>query len=640
MSRSSSVTNSEIFYVRALLPFVSGIVLFKWAPWVQLSGLAVYILGGLLLASLLLINVFYAQFKIYRYKAVLSVTFHLLLFVTGYALAIVKSEVLHADYFDNRTSSHLRIVVNEEPRLKGKVLMFKSKVIMGYDSLSPQKTTGYLLISIKLDSGSTLKIPYGTVLIIPNAVKATRANPNPATFDYKNWLATQHIHHQIFLNLEDIAFTKENEGVPLIKYALTLRERQVQYFRKILKSDDVYSVASTLILGYRADLDEEVLSYYAKTGTIHALSVSGMHVGLIYLVLAWIFSFLDRNRLAKACKLIIILVLIWCYTILTGLSPSVLRAAIMISVFMIGKGINRSANGVNILAFSGFLILVYDPLILWDVGFQLSYLAVLGLILVQPTIEDWFYFKNTFYQKIWSAISISLAAQLFTFPLSIYYFHQFPMYFLFSNLFILIPVTGIMYLGIVILLFRLTFLAEGLEWLINMTNLGLKYIAELPFSSMSSIWISSLELLLLSIIIGVFLMGLQSFRKSFIMYALILCFGLQMQSAMDKYDKATQRKFVIFNIRNNYAVAFIKGKEVILYSQIKVQDKLFQKNLQPFFDKQHIKLIICTEDLSSIERPYFKNIGDEIRFHDYSLSKIELQQFNIGLNDAIVKDID
>jgi competence protein ComEC len=640
MSRSSSVTNSEIFYVRALLPFVSGIVLFKWAPWVQLSGLAVYILGGLLLASLLLVNVFYAQFKIYRYKAVLSVTFHLLLFVTGYALAIVKSEVLHADYFDKRTYSHLRIVVNEEPRLKGKVLMFKSKVIMGYDGLSSHKTTGNLLISIKLDSGSTLKIPYGTVLIIPNAVKATRANPNPATFDYKNWLATQHIHHQIFLNPGEIVFTKENEGVPLIKYALTLREREVQYFRKILKSDDVYSVASTLILGYRADLDEEVLSYYAKTGTIHALSVSGMHVGLIYVVLTWMFSFLDRNRLAKACKLLIILLLIWCYTILTGLSPSVLRAAIMISVFMIGKGINRSANGVNILAFSGFLILVYDPLILWDVGFQLSYLAVLGLILVQPTIKNWFYFKNTFYQKIWSAISISLAAQLFTFPLSIYYFHQFPMYFLFSNLFILIPVTGIMYLGIVILLFRLTFLAEGLEWLINMTNLGLKYIAELPFSSMSSIWISSLELLLLSIIIGVFLMGLQSFRKSFIMYALILCFGLQMQSAMDKYDKATQRKFVIFNIRNNYAVAFITGKEVILYSQIKVQDKLFQKNLQPFFDKQHIKLIICTEDLSSIERPYFKNIGDEIRFHDYSLSKIELQQFNIGLNDAIVKDID
>ena len=640
MSRSSSVTSSEIFYARAFVPFAAGIALLRWNPWEELSGSPVYNLGALLLVSLLLSNVFYAQFKVYRYKSFLSVAFHLLLFVTGYALAIVKTVVLNANSFDEQTYSHLRIVVNEEPQLKGKVLMFKSKVVMGYDSLTPHKTTGNLLISIMVDSGSTLKIPYGAVMIIPNAVKATRANPNPATFDYKRWLATQHIHHQIFLNPKDIILTKENEGLPLIKYALTLRERQVQYFRKILKNDDVYSVASTLILGYRADLDEEVLSYYAKTGTIHALSVSGMHVGLIYVVLAWMFSFLNRNKVAKACKLIIILLLIWCYTILTGLSPSVLRAAIMISVFMIGKGINRSANGVNILAFSGFLILVYDPLILWDVGFQLSYLAVLGLILVQPSIENWFYFKNTLYRKMWSAVSISLAAQLFTFPLSIYYFHQFPMYFLFSNLFILLPVTGIMYLGIFILLFRLTFLAEGLEWLINMTNLGLKYIAELPYSSLSSIWISTLEFLLLSVTITVFLVGLKSFKKYYIMYALILCFVLQLRSAMEKYDKATQRKFVIFNVRSYYAVAFITGKEVILYSTLKVQDKLFKKNLQPFFDKQDIKTITCTDDLSTIDRPYFKNIGDEIQFHDYSLSKNELQQFKIGLNDAIVKDID
>ena len=640
MSRSSSVTSSEIFYARAFVPFAAGIALLRWSPWEELSGSPVYILGALLLASLLLLNIFYAQIKVYRYKSFLSVAFYLLLFVTGYALAIVKTEVLNANYFDEQTYSHLRIVVNEEPQLKGKVLMFKSKVVMGYDSLTLHKTTGNLLISIMVDSGSTLKIPYGAVMIIPNAVKATRANPNPATFDYKRWLATQHIHHQIFLNPKDIILTKENEGLPLIKYALTLRERQVQYFRKILKNDDVYSVASTLILGYRADLDEEVLSYYAKTGTIHALSVSGMHVGLIYVVLAWMLSFLNRNKFAKACRLIIILLLIWCYTILTGLSPSVLRAAIMISVFMIGKGINRSANGVNILAFSGFLILVYDPLILWDVGFQLSYLAVLGLILVQPSIENWFYFKNTLYRKMWSAVSISLAAQLFTFPLSIYYFHQFPMYFLFSNLFILLPVTGIMYLGIFILLFRLTFLAEGLEWLINMTNLGLKYIAELPYSSLSSIWISTLEFLLLSVTITVFLVGLKSFKKYYIMYALILCFVLQLRSAMEKYDKATQRKFVIFNVRSYYAVAFITGKEVILYSPLKAQDKLFKKNLQPFFDKQDIKIITCTEDLSTIDRTYFNNIGDEIQFHDYLLSKNELQQFKIGLNDAIVKDID
>ncbi|RZK27036.1 MAG: ComEC family competence protein [Flavobacterium sp.] len=640
MQRSSSVTNSEIFYVRAFLPFSAGIVFLKWSPWTTLPIIPIYILAGLLAFCLLLLNLCYRRLKVYRYKISLSVAFHFLMFVVGYALAINKSEVLSYDHFASRPYSFLKIVVNQEPQLKSKVLMFKAKVVRGYDTLSSFKTTGNLLVSLKLDSIFNREIFYGDVIIIPYAVQATKANPNPATFNYKNWLETQHINHQIFISPDQVLFTKENEGTWLIKQALVLRRQQVNYFRKILKDDNVYSVASTLILGYRADLDEELLSYYSKTGTIHALSVSGMHVGLIYVVLEWIFSFLNRHRASKAFKLMTILSLIWSYTVLTGLSPSVLRAAIMISVFMVGKRINRSANGVNILAFSGFLILVYDPLTLWDVGFQLSYLAVLGLILVQPSIENWFYFKNSILRKIWSAVSISLAAQLFTFPLSVYYFHQFPMYFIFSNLFILLPVTGIMYLGILILLFRLTFLSESLEWLINMTNSGLKYIAELPFSNMSSIWISSLELVLMSIGIAAFLFALKSYKKSVILYALILCLGLQILSAFDKFDKANQRKLVIFNIRNHYAVAFITGKEVILYSRLKVQDKLFKNNIQPFLDQQHIKLITCTEDISSIKRLYFKNTGDEIQFHDYSLSKTELQQMKLGLKSAIVKDID
>lgn len=563
-----------------------------------------------------------------------------MMFVVGYALAINKSEILSSDHFANRPYSLLKIVVNQEPQMKSKVVMFKAKVVMGYDTLSSFTTTGNLLVTLRLDSLSNKEINYGDVIIIPNVTQATKANPNPATFNYKHWLENQHINHQMFLSIDQLVLTKENEGATLIKQALILRKYQVNYFRKILKNDDVYSVACTLILGYRADLDEELLSYYAKTGTIHALSVSGMHVGLIYVVLEWIFSFLNRNRAAKTSKLIIILLLIWSYTLLTGLSPSVLRAAIMISVFMIGKRINRSANGVNILAFSGFLILIYDPLTLWDIGFQLSYLAVLGLITVQSSIENWLYFKNSLLRKIWSAVSISLAAQLFTFPLSVYYFHQFPMYFIFSNLFILLPVTGIMYLGILILIFRLTFLADSLEWLINMTNSVLKHIAELPYSNMSSIWISSSELILMSIAIAALLVGLKTYRKSLILYALITCFALQVLSALDKFDKADQRKLVIFNVKSYYAVAFLTGNEAVIYSQLKVQDKLFKKNIQPYLDQRRIKLINCTEDLLSIKRWYFKNNGDDIQFHDYSLSKSELQQFKIGQKTAIVKDID
>jgi competence protein ComEC len=640
MSRSNSVTNSEIFYVRALMPFAAGIALISVKTLTIVPTPFIYLLSGCLISSFHFLNLCYSKFKLYRYKSQIALGFYFMLFVAGYALAISKSEILRDDHFENKSFEHFKIVVDQEPQVRNAVLTFKAKVVTGYEKLFQSRTTGNLVVSIKVDSGSALKISYGDVLIIPNVAKATKANPNPATFDYKKWLAAKHIHHQAFLRQEQIIVTEENQGNVLVRLALDLRARQVKYFREILKDDNVYSVASTLILGYRADLDEEVLSYYAKTGTIHALSVSGMHVGLIYVVLDWMLAFLNHRRLARLFKLLIILLLVWAYTVLTGVSPSVLRAAIMISGFIIGKGVNRSASGINILAFSAFLILVYDPYILWDVGFQLSYLAVLGLIMVQPIIENWFFFKNILLNKIWSAISISLAAQLFTFPLSVYYFHQFPMYFLISNLFILLPVTGIMYLGILVLVFRLTFLAELLEWLISMTNSGLKYIAELPFSSVSPIWVNEMELLILTLSIAGILAALTFYKRSLLLYSLALALVLQTLSAFDKIDKANQRKLVIFNIRNHYAVGFISSNEAILFTSLSANDKLFKRNIQPFLDQHHISTIICTEDLVSITRPYFSVDLDEIRFYDHLISAKELTHFKMSMKKAVVKNID
>jgi competence protein ComEC len=640
MSRSSFATSSEIFYVRAIIPFAAGIASLRLCSCAIMSPHLIYLLAGFLISSIIALNLSYSRFELYRYKSPIACGLYLLLFVTGYAIAVSKSEILRENHFDKRRFKYLKIVVNQEPQVRNEVLIFKAMVIAGYENLSRTTTTGNVFVSIKIDPISPLKIAYGDVLVIPNIVIATKSNFNPAAFDYKNWLASQQIYHQVFLYPLQIQVTDEKKGNTLIKLALDLRASQVRYFRKILKDDNVYSVASTLILGYRADLDEEVLGYYVKTGTIHALSVSGMHVGLIYMVLNWILKSLNRRPFARLFKIMMILTLIWSYTLLTGVSPSVLRAAIMISGFIISKGVNRSASGTNILAFSAFLILLYNPYILWDVGFQLSYLAVLGLVLLQPIIERWFFFKNLLFRKIWSAVSISLAAQIFTFPLSIYYFHQFPIYFLISNLFILLPVTAIMYLGIVVLIFRLTFLAELLEWLISMTNLGLKYIAELPFSTFPAIWISEIELIILTISIGGITAALIYYKKSLVFYSLATFLVLQMLSALDKLDKVDQRKVVIFNIRSHQAVAFITSDEAIVFTKLRVDDKLFKKNIKPFLDQQRVSIIICTEDLLSIKRPYFRIKQDDILFYDYLISKTELAQFKIGMRNAIVKKID
>jgi competence protein ComEC len=640
MPRFKSATSSELFYFKALIPFSGGILCSELHSVEFFSATTVYAFTSSLLLSLILLNLNYSRYRLYQLKVLLSFGFCITIFLVGYSLALVNNQLLVNNHFSKKSFNYLKIVVNQEPQVRNGTLLFKAKVVMGFRDALKVETIGNLLIRIRLEKGSKLKIAYGDVLIIPNSSEKTQSNPNPSTFDYQRWLAKQQIFHQAYLSEEEVLSTGINQGNWVIEKALEIRKTQVNYFRTILKDDNVYSVASTLILGYRADLDEEVLSYYAKTGTIHALSVSGMHVGLIYVVLNWMLSFLARNNISRILKLLITLILIWSYTLLTGISPSVLRAAIMISCFIIGKGINRSSDGINILAFSAFMILIYDPYIIWDVGFQLSYLAVLGLILLQPILESWVTFKHLFLRKIWSAISISIAAQLFTFPLSIYYFHQFPVYFLISNLFIILPVTIIMYLGILILLFRLTILAGIFEWLVSATNSGLKYIAEMPKSTISQIWISPMELFLLTATLGLLVAGIISYKKSFVRYSMLVVLTFQLLSSIDKIEKSNQRKIVIFNIKKYYAVAFVSGNEAIVMTNLKTEEKKFKQNIRPFLDNHRIITTVCTIDLDSTHRDYLKVHGDEIKFYDYLISKSELKQFHIGDGKAVVKNID
>ncbi|WP_449438588.1 ComEC/Rec2 family competence protein [Pedobacter steynii] len=177
---------------------------------------------------------------------------------------------------------------------------------------------------------------------------------------------------------------------------------------------------------------------------------------------------MNRNSLLKIGKVAIIIALVWFYALLTGFSPSVLRSAIMLSVFIIAKSFNRQSNSYNIISFTAFCLLLYDPFLIWDVGFQLSFLAVLGLIYLQPKIQNWWHPKNKWINKLWEVTAMSLAAQFITYPLSVYYFHQFPIYFLISNLFIMVPIALLMYLGIIILMGKLVFWFLSLNGLLNL----------------------------------------------------------------------------------------------------------------------------------------------------------------------------
>jgi competence protein ComEC len=601
VNRLQIIHKHEIAFVRILISFILGILSYygctnDWA------------LNQLILTNSVLFFYLFFRKNVYKKpgktgdKSLNGFILHLLFFFSGCLCSTLHNNHNNTDYYLFKKQNYLKIRIIDEPKNKQNIILFTAETSESINTnnyksnqterkYNIQSSSGKIKVTILKNTDTTFYLKYGDELIIP--AKPTEIKPplNPSEFNYKSWLASQNIYHQFLIKQEELIKLKSNAGNSLIKFTFQLRERQVRFYRSIIKNDDAFAVAATLILGYRADLSSEILEIYSKTGTIHALSVSGMHVGLVYFILNYLLWFMNRKQNWKIIKTLLILISIWFYTLLTGFSPSVLRASIMISVFIIAKVLSKNTNSYNIIAFSAFCILLYNPFLIWDIGFQLSFIAVLGLIYLQPKIEKWLPVKHLLLSKLWNLIAMSLAAQLATYPFSVYYFHQFPVYFLLSNLFITIPTALIMYIGIIILIFRLNSLGPLFEWLINFTNMGLDQIASLPFSGITSIWLNKIELILLCLSILLLTMALAEFKKQLLIYSVILFTGLQCLITYDKLLALHQKKVIHFKLQKNYAIALVAGQRAVLFTNLKPTSKAFNYAVKPALDQHRIKQI-------------------------------------------------
>ena len=581
---------SETMFVHLLFVYIAGILYGHLFP----SLFAQHLYAGLsivLFLCLLALNIGYQKFKVYRYKSYWSPLLYLLIFFTGAWAYLIQVQTLQTRHFSKQQAKMMKIVIDDEPQRKGNLYRFRAKVINTYGFQSTMACIGKILVTVPVQNDPKSIFAYGEVLLVPANYQTTSPPQNPGEFDYKSWLATHQVYHQLYLPPEKIHRLNQHAGHPLLSYAIKLRKQQVAYFERTLHSTEAIALASTLILGYRADLSKETLAAYSKTGTIHALSVSGMHVGIIYIVLHAFLQFMDKSRGLKVCRTILIISLIWFYALLTGLSPSVLRSAFMLSTFIIGKTISRRSNSYNTMAFSAIALLIYQPLLLFDLGFQLSYLSVFGLIYLQPLLYQLVYFKYRWADKLWNYAALSIAAQVATFPLSVYYFHQFPLYFLFSNFFILLPVTLMMYLGLVMLLGKLEFLAPLLEYTITFMNKGLSWIAELPFATISAIWLLPLELLLLVAVVIFIIQAILKAQKYslFIAAAALLC--LQSSLTLRRLQSRQQQKTVVFKLHKQHAVAYIRGNYALLYTDLEPDNPAYQYTIKPCLDLHQVSYL-------------------------------------------------
>lgn len=477
----------------------------------------------------------------------------------------------NSDYVADQNFSQLIGEVVEEPLVKKGSLRLRIDLQAGIDSLGKShQVSGRVLLTVYHDSAATRLPKYGDQIQFPANLRRVAPPYNPNEFDYRSYLANRGIYHQQRLSADQLFILQSQTN--WYTYVLLLKQRVVTQFRSNISDQTTFSVAAALVFGYRAEMDPDVYTAFTDTGTIHILSVSGMHVSMLFILLSFVLRPLDRWKSGKSLRFTLVLFFIWLYVVLTGMAPPILRAGIMISFLVLSHWIGRRQHSLNALFASGFCILWYDPKMLFDVGFQLSYLAMLGIFLIFPLLRSLYLPRNRWLRTLFEYSYISIAAQLVTTPLTLYYFGQFPNYFLLANLLITIPATAIMYLGVGLMLLPIPMVAQllgGLEHVaIQVMVSTLKWIGNLPGATWQGVSYTMPQVMLLFGAIASIFVAV-NYRSKQALYALgIAAFSLASIAFWQCHQKVNYSSLHVYQLRQHVAIAWYQPGSVVLFTTV------------------------------------------------------------------------
>ncbi|MFT4153069.1 ComEC/Rec2 family competence protein [Parafilimonas sp.] len=441
---------------------------------------------------------------------------------------------------------------------------------------------GRVLLYFKKDSIKPA-LYYGSQIISNASLQAIQSSGNPATFDYRRYCLFKGITSQAFLAANDYHILSSKNKNVLQFFLFAIRDKALQTLRLSIHAPQELGIAEALLIGYRNDLDKDLVQAYSNTGVVHIIAISGLHLAMIYAGLLRLFSLLRLSHSKKWIESVVVLTVIWLFTLIAGAAPSVLRAAIMFTFILFGKFIGKNTNIYNTLAASAFVLLLINPFYLWDVGFQLSYTAVLGILVFFKPVRKLLYFKNKTVRWVWDLCAVSLCAQVFTLPLVIYHFHQLPLLFLFSNL-VVVPLSSLVLIAeLALFLFSwapivascIGKITGALIWLMNVFTL---HIDKLPFSVWEGLHISLLQLLaLFAAIIFITLWLFTKRSKNMVMVLLYMLVFFVLRDVNLLRHKA-QQKLIVYNIPKYRAVDLIAGENCRFFGDTAVIKDVFLRN--------------------------------------------------------------
>jgi competence protein ComEC len=520
----------------------------------------------------------YLSKKDFIQKVYFGIATYLLFFQIGSFTHVIHNEFYNETNYvhliKNETDYHsVELVLRE--KLKGNEKV--DKYIGLVKKVDNKNYSGRILVQIH-DAHEGSRIQIGSNIQIYGKCILNKKSLNPNQFDYGKYLNNKSIFGQIYTNANSIKVSDKIDK-NIWYYSDRLRNNIVANLQNNNFSKNELQVVNALILGQQQDISKEILKDYQYAGAIHILSVSGLHVGFILLFITFLLKPLPKNKLGNTIRLFTIIICLWGFAILAGLSPSVIRSVTMFSFVAVGLHLKRSTNIFHTLLVSMFLILFFQPSFLFDVGFQLSYLSLFFILWLQPLISNLWMPKNKIATYFWDILTVSFAAQIGAFPLSIYYFHQFPGLFFITNLIIIPFLILIMGLGVLVMVmaafnFVPMLTMRSLEFCIYYLNKIINWVASFEQFIIKDIPINWQALICLYILIIAFVILFKKPTYPKIVFALLSVLLFQSTLLITRWEIQNQQEFIVFNSWKNTLITERNGDKVTVYGNQRTIDKL------------------------------------------------------------------
>lgn len=512
-------------FFRILIPFLAGI-----AAGIGLEWSAPH---WLLLPALLALIAFFNFYSAKKRAFAGLLLADLFLVVCGWNLVQLNRAASRDSFYGNLVSAgeeqSFIAVIDELPVKKQKFVKCSMKLLELKRDSSYEQVSGAIIAYVRRSAADTA-LAAGRVLLVKAKLSDLQEPKNPYEFDYKAYLQRRQIHHTAFVDSLAYACLPVESGLnPLWQAGLSCKRYLLETLKRSPLTETSYAICAALLTGYDDDIERPVMESFSHSGTLHVLSVSGLHTGLIYLALGFLIDLADRRKKYKVLRFCFISGVLWCFALITGFCPPVLRAVLMFNLLGLGNIFFRNdyRNQLNILCVSAFVLLGYNPFFVADIGFLLSYFALFGLIYFQPKLSAIWQPGNGVLRSAWQSITASVAATVSTLPLTLFYFKQFPIWFFVCNL-VVVPATfAILLLALLVVLkinlaaVVINYLVAGLVWFINLFNSeGYGFIDRIDFGLADALYLSLL-IVLVSLAVQ-----FRSYRQAMAAALLLICWQL------------------------------------------------------------------------------------------------------------------